>query len=421
MKISYNNLFNGFSKNALLILAFTVISFFSIAQSISSYSFSSFIGSTTDINGLGTQLGTGMQDDISYNVTFPFTFMYHGNAFTSAGINDNGFIVLGGSSSTFYTPLSSVANAISAFGGDLYGSFASHRLEYLTSGTSPNRVMRIQWSNWDYYPNATNEFTFQICLFETSNMIQFYYLAMPGNSSHTVQVGLTGAAVSDFNIRKVTTNWSASIVGNNASTFTYSSTVKPATNLCYQWNGGAGCSTSFTLTPDTALAHHYWISPTVTGVAPFTYTWFWGDSTSDSVAYPSHIYADSGFYTICLKISDATGCESIFCDSSYHIMRTQNTFEYVNVLDPNITTGSMNNATYSPKINIFPNPAKSTLNIQYNATAQLSIMDILGNRILYQNLKAGNTTLDVSKFAKGIYTLQIKNDMESVVRKIVID
>jgi PKD repeat protein len=40
-----------------------------------------------------------------------------------------------------------------------------------------------------------------------------------------------------------------------------------------------------------------------------------GDGTADSIPYPSHTYANAGYYTICLYIQDSTGCTDSICHS----------------------------------------------------------------------------------------------------------
>ena len=297
-----NNCLSCIGKNLFTVLVIVMLALQSYGQSISSYSFSSFTGSPTDIMGQGTLLGSGNQDDNNYSITLPFTFNYHGTNFTTAGISCNGYIVLGGSSSIFYSPLVNLANCISAHGCDLAGYANGHRLEYLTTGTSPNRVFRVQWSDWGHYSTGTNEYTFQIALFETSNAIQINYLAAPGNTAHLAQVGLTGSSVTDFNVRTTTTDWSATTAAMaNSANCTYNSTIKPANNLCFQWLEIPGCSTNFTLSTDSSMLHHYWVTATITGTAPFHYLWSWGDNTTDTTAFPSHIYANAGTYTISLS------------------------------------------------------------------------------------------------------------------------
>jgi PKD repeat protein len=44
-------------------------------------------------------------------------------------------------------------------------------------------------------------------------------------------------------------------------------------------------------------------------------TWKWGDNTETdgNLKEPTHVYAQPGIYTICLRIKTANGCENIFC------------------------------------------------------------------------------------------------------------
>lgn len=77
--------------------------------------------------------------------------------------------------------------------------------------------------------------------------------------------------------------------------------------------GSSGCSSNFAIYPDTTMPHSYIAYNLATGAGPLTYIWSWGDGTSSNTAYPSHTYAAAGTYTICLTISDATGCSSNTC------------------------------------------------------------------------------------------------------------
>ena len=44
---------------------------------------------------------------------------------------------------------------------------------YETSGTAPNRVMTIEWSNVPSYGSSYNLYNFQVKLYETTNVIEF--------------------------------------------------------------------------------------------------------------------------------------------------------------------------------------------------------------------------------------------------------
>jgi len=51
--------------------------------------------------------------------------------------------------------------------------------------------------------------------------------------------------------------------------------------------------------------------------------------------------------------------------------------------------------------------------------SQLSIEDVLGNKIYQQNSTGINTTIDVSKWSEGIYFYEIKGQEGSVRGKFV--
>lgn len=51
------------------------------------------------------------------------------------------------------------------------------------------------------------------------------------------------------------------------------------------------------------------------GTAPFSYVWNFGDGSAlDNNSQTSHVFADSAYYMVCLLVTDATGCESEYCN-----------------------------------------------------------------------------------------------------------
>ena len=181
------------------------------------------------------------------------------------------------------------------------------------------------------------------------------------------------------------------------------------------------CSANFNLYPDTSQVHHYWAINNATGVQPLHYLWSWGDSTYDTIPYPSHVYADSGIYTICLSITDSSGCTSTYCDSSYHIMRTSNYMVYVNVISNILTAIKTPNS--KNEISVYPNPSSSTITIQQSTPSpnqQLLITNILGEEIYHQAMNnSTQTTIDVSQWSNGVYFYQIRGDKETLQGKFV--
>ncbi|HYV93024.1 MAG TPA: T9SS type A sorting domain-containing protein [Chitinophagales bacterium] len=194
------------------------------------------------------------------------------------------------------------------------------------------------------------------------------------------------------------------------------------------------CSANFMLYPDSALAHHYWAIDSLTGIPPFSYIWSWGDSTYDLIAYPSHIYAVAGFYTICLTIHDSIGCFDSIC-VSYNIQKmssaeAENTIVKVDVVDsiPSIPTHIQNtNALQS--WSVFPNPVSGNSFVNYSlstpATLSIVLNNILGNKLLQlvnEDQEAGehNSAFDARKLANGIYVLRIRAGDQIVSQKVVV-
>lgn len=107
-----------------------------------------------------------------------------------------------------------------------------------TTGSAGNRVHTIQFKNvrnWTTSANA-NCYNFQIKLYETSNRIEVVYGTYTVSTTYTPQIGLRGAANSDFNNRTSTTSWASSAAGTlNTSTMTLSSTVLPSSGQTYTW------------------------------------------------------------------------------------------------------------------------------------------------------------------------------------------
>ncbi|MCS6916854.1 MAG: GEVED domain-containing protein [Chitinophagales bacterium] len=213
----------------------------SVQAQVANYTFTSFNGTFTSIVGQsGTVQVTDFADDQAYG-TFPigFTFAFNNNDYTTFGISANGFISMGVVPVSVTSPinLGSTNNVISAMSADLYGlSSSGAKISYQTSGTAPNRVLTVEFTNWGFFSSGLNEFSFQIRLLETSNKVQIVYGNCPGTTSKTVQVGLRGNSTSDFNNRTTTTNWSATTAGTvNTANCTFNATVKPSTGLTFEW------------------------------------------------------------------------------------------------------------------------------------------------------------------------------------------
>jgi hypothetical protein len=186
----------------------------------------------------------------------------------------------------------------------------------------------------------------------------------------------------------------------------------PATNIC---------SANFSIYADTAQQHHYIIINNASGISPINYYWIWGDGTNDYTPYPSHTYADSGYYNICLTIVDGTGCTNMFCDSSYFVHRPlqSNSMVYVNVYSQ--WTVGIKEMDSPKEIFIYPNPTQGQFTIRTQfAFKKIEIYNMLGETIFSEQSNQTNSIVN-TKLQSGIYFVKINDGKNNIVRKIVVE
>jgi PKD repeat protein len=192
--------------------------------------------------------------------------------------------------------------------------------------------------------------------------------------------------------------------------------------------GPDSCSAYFTLVQDSFAQHTYWAVNYATGAQPLIYQWTWGDNSlfQDSMPYPTHTYAQAGYYNICLHITDANGCQSTYCDSSY-LQRNANAMVYVNVISP-LELGIKQVETLS-NWSVYPNPVSSAMTINYtlsNSTKVLiNVFDMLGNKVsevTNDKESAGQHTVlwNASAIPQGIYLMRIMVDNKILNQKITV-
>ena len=73
------------------------------------------------------------------------------------------------------------------------------------------------------------------------------------------------------------------------------------------------------------------------------------------------------------------------------------------------------------KCEIYPNPVSKELNvITSNNIDVAELVNSLGQTVYHQSLNSTHTSIDVSGFEKGIYFLRLKNNKNTVLKKILI-
>ena len=210
------------------------------------YAFNSAIGTNYSVVG-GTAIATGTWDEEINEYDLGFTFKFDETPYTKVTISANGYIVFGGTTSLGNKPISSVVDAagcVSAMGADLVGIDASSEIRYEKTGTAPNQIFTIQWTN-SKRKNCNNEqLNFQIKLYENGGKIEIVYGACTGtdtpNPTHP-EIGLRSfPSLANpnklFINRKVETNWNTSSAGSvSTDVCVLKNTCKPANKLTWTY------------------------------------------------------------------------------------------------------------------------------------------------------------------------------------------
>ena len=275
------------------------------------YSWSQTTGTYTALSGASTAISGAWDNNVVSGIGIGFTFNYMGSSYTTVSISSNGWIALGSVTltTTTYTPISTLGGGtngvISASGCNLQASSASDPITYLTTGSTGSRVFTVEYKNVRFSGSAVTEsWNFQIKLYETSNIIQVVYgSATTPTTSRTMQVGIRGTAVTDYNNRTTTTNWSATTAGTAATNLcTRNTTVQPANGLIYSWcrtserpsisvSPTSGCASysasasggsSYTWSPAASVSASTGSSVTVTGGGAITVTGYGSNGCSNT-------------------------------------------------------------------------------------------------------------------------------------------
>lgn len=191
----------------------------------------------------------------------------------------------------------------------------------------------------------------------------------------------------------------------------------------------AQCQANFTVYPDTTLGAplHTYIGENLCQGANFlgidtinyTYTWTWGDGTSTTAPFPSHTYATTGNYTICvyMNATNPAGCDDTLCINA--TINKNAAMATINFKKPGVAS-NVNN-TLEGEFNIYPNPTNGLLNIVgLLQNSHIYIYNVDG-KILFNQI-VNDSTIQLTHFAKGIYAIKISMpNGKSIVRKIVVE
>jgi hypothetical protein len=228
----------SFTRFLLLTVAILTTTFGLEAQ-VSLYTMTPLSGTFTPLSGAtATSLSATADDGLSTAFPIGFDFTYDGVIYTSLRASSNGLLTFNatGTSTTtnnLATTTTSARPGVAPLWDDLQCTVG---VKYQLSGTAPNRVLTVEWLNmeWNYGANVP-VISFQVKLFETSNIIDFIYRSEtasgnPGGSSGA-SIGLMGTTPTDF----LSLQNSSAFPSTSVTTSTNNIASKPATGQIYRF------------------------------------------------------------------------------------------------------------------------------------------------------------------------------------------
>lgn len=161
-------------------------------RSISNYNITQPTYSNYNYTG-GSSL-TGCDDCVQGPYNIGFSFNYFGNNYTQFYVSSNGWIGFSAGQTNGYTAQflpndGAPKNAILADWEDLLPNTGN--MNYYTTGSAPNRVLVFNFNNVPHYGCRSNLHTFQIVLYETTNVIDINFQTKPQCGANGATLGLT--------------------------------------------------------------------------------------------------------------------------------------------------------------------------------------------------------------------------------------
>jgi hypothetical protein len=183
---------------------------------------------------------------------------------------------------------------------------------------------------------------------------------------------------------------------------------------------------TFSLSQDSFAVSSWTIHP-IYSLNSYNAVWYWGDGTSTSGFYPSHVYASSGNYMICATVFSACGdsLQTCHADSMFRVGRASSGPVYVNVQNDASSTG-IEEIQSEITIAVFPNPVRNKFTLKVsglgNSLIGIEITNMMGEKVygkMDHAFAKYNAEVDLSEMAGGIYYARITSGARAGQIKIL--
>ncbi|MFZ4400638.1 MAG: GEVED domain-containing protein [Bacteroidales bacterium] len=289
-------------KLLFLFIAMLFFSSLSWGQSLANYTYTTnttgsldaMVGATS-FAGSGS-ITTGYNDDNPSGLAnIGFTFYFMGTPYTQFSVNSNGqmrlgsTIVAGNASITASTPL------IAPMAGDNSAGLAGDLdpISYVVTGTSPSRILKIQWKNFNIpYSSTASGGNMQVWLYEETGKIEMIYGTMTCNSATTRSTFLASSN---------TATTAGYITLSATPTFTLAAAAVANSftlgNIANLYSATDGSRRVFTFNPPTSPLAPTWAATPFTAVTAGATTLNWNDLSSNELGFLIFRSTDGITYT----------------------------------------------------------------------------------------------------------------------------
>ena len=192
------------------------------------------------------------------------------------------------------------------------------------------------------------------------------------------------------------------------------------------------------------IPNEIWVyNQSVSGNGMNDYTWDFGDGTSSTDPYPTHVYNGDGPWILCLTMT-SNFCTDTYCDSvsvdangilngmvvtghsgSVANSATRSGGFTLNVIEA-LPTGIKETPTFA-EMNLWPNPVGNELSVDFNSIragmSSLSVINTDGRTVLQEErtVSVGKNTLklNTTSLAPGLYMLRIGDDTQRISQRFL--
>ena len=181
------------------------------------------------------------------------------------------------------------------------------------------------------------------------------------------------------------------------------------------------CDVLYTTTYSAADNTFYLVLDSASSAGSASFVWDFGDGSTSGLAFPSHVYAVDGLYSVCVLANYSGGlscqhCDTIGIDSLGNpVFRIDDDGFAINVVPFGTIIGVMSVSAADEGFYVYPNPTFGSVFIKgLDPNEPVSIVDYTGRTIKVVIGNAGQFELD--HLSAGIYFVKARNRFVRVAK-----